>query len=507
MTIKSFILLVFVLGIGLFTSAQKIVYSSYDKDDTKKMNFEIAGKINGNFLIYKNLRNKNRISVLDNDMKEIANVEQDYVPDNDRMINVDFFPYQNFCYMVYQYQKKNVVYCMASKIDGMGNKIGDVIEMDTTHLGFAANNKIYTVLSSEDKSKVIVFKVNSRNKKMYVMTTLLFDDKLDLTKKSVMLIPMEERNDHLGNYDLDNDGNLIFAKFHRNSNENINKAQLVIKNAMADVFLEKELDLEKIWLDEINIKIDNYNKRYLLTSFFLEEKRGNIDGFYFFIIDKVSKATLLENAITFGDELKKEAKGRSSLKGAFNDYFIRDIITRKDGGFIIGSESFYSSSRFNNWNRWDYLYGNSGFNSFNNWYTSPYYRNSWWNNRIGSNQSVRYHSDNIAILSFNSKGALEWNSVIVKTQFDDESDNKVTYQLMNTGDQLHFLFNQLERRTELLNDYGLTPDGNITRNPTLKNLERGYEFLPKYGKQVSAKQMIIPCFFRNYICFAKVDYN
>jgi len=53
----------------------------------------------------------------------------------------------------------------------------------------------------------------------------------------------------------------------------------------------------------------------------------------------------------------------------------------------------------------------------------------------------------------------------------------------------------------------VTPSGGMTRNPTLKNLDKGYEFLPKFGKQVSAKQMIIPCLYRNYICFAKIDYN
>ena len=67
--------------------------------------------------------------------------------------------------MIYQYQKKNVVYCMAAKIDGNGKKIGDVMELDTTHIGFAANNKIYSVLTSEDKTKIIVFKINSRNKR------------------------------------------------------------------------------------------------------------------------------------------------------------------------------------------------------------------------------------------------------------------------------------------------------------------------------------------------------
>ena len=54
------------------------------------------------------------------------------------------------------------------KSDRMVIKLADVTEMDTTHIGFAANNKIYTVLPSEDKSKMLVFKINSKNKKSYM---------------------------------------------------------------------------------------------------------------------------------------------------------------------------------------------------------------------------------------------------------------------------------------------------------------------------------------------------
>ncbi|MBC7874594.1 MAG: hypothetical protein H7Y01_11385, partial [Ferruginibacter sp.] len=150
---KRLFLVLVISGTFLSAIAQKIVYSEPDKDDTRRMDFEIAGKIGSNFLIYKNTRGKNWIAVLDNDMQQISRVDQDYVPDNDRMINVEFFPYNDFCYMIYQYQKKNIVYCMASKIGPDGNKIGNVTELDTTHLGFAANNKIYTVVSSEDKSR------------------------------------------------------------------------------------------------------------------------------------------------------------------------------------------------------------------------------------------------------------------------------------------------------------------------------------------------------------------
>src|SRR5882724_5108303 len=111
---------------SISVSAQKIVYSEPEKDDTRRLNFEIAGKIGGNFLIYKNIRNKSWIAVMDNDMREIARAEQDYVPDNDRMINTDFFAYGDFCYMIYQYQKHSIVHCSAVKIDGNGKKMGDV---------------------------------------------------------------------------------------------------------------------------------------------------------------------------------------------------------------------------------------------------------------------------------------------------------------------------------------------------------------------------------------------
>ena len=120
---------------------------------------------------------------------------------------------------------------------------------------------------------------------------------------------------------------------------------------------------------------------------------------------------------------------------------------------------------------------------------------------------MRHHADNIMILSFDKGGKLEWSNVISKEQFDDEAGDKVSYQLMNTGSELHFLFNNMEKRTVLLNDFTISPGGQINRNPTLKNLDKGYEFMPKYARQVSAKQMIVPCIYRNYISFAKIEYN
>jgi len=494
--------------LALFTSinAQRILVSEPDKDDSRRMNFEIIGKMGNHYLIYKSVRSDNFICLYDNEMKLVKKVKHEYLPD-DRMINVDFFPYPDFIYMIYQYQRRNVVHCAAVKLDAMGQKVSEPVELDTAAIGGSANNKIYTTLSSEDKQKIIIFKINSKNRDRFVITTKLYDNNLELQKRTVLPMLMEERNDHLGEFAVDNEGNLVFSKFYRTSNESISKAFMVIKRAMQDSFSYYTLDLEKKYLDELRIKVDNTNQRYLLSAFYYNQKRGNIEGLYFLAMNKNSWQPELEKSFEFSEDLRQEAKGESSMKMAFDNYFIRNIIIKKDGGFLIDAESYYTQSRSSAFNRWDYIYGSPFLYPYDYYFYSPYYSSWWWRRGASTNQAVRHHADNVAIFSFSNKGDLEWSNVIRKDQFDDESDDRISYNVMNTGGQLHFLFNLQEKRNLLLNDFSLSPDGKINRNPTLKGLDKGHEFMPKYGKQISARQFIVPCFYRNFICFAKIDFN
>lgn len=506
MRVTKYPLLLLLLTLATSSFAQKIVYSDIDFDDSRRMTFEVIGKVSGNFLVYKFNRNKSYVSVYNNDMQQVAKEEHDYIPD--RIVNIDFYPYSDFAYMVYQYQKKNIVYCDAVKVDGNGKKISDIITLDTTQIGFANNNKIYTTMMSEDKSKLMVFKINSKNRSKFYITTSLFNNRLELIKKSRFLVPMEEYRDYLDEFNVDNDGDFVFTKFNRGSNESINNTELWFKAANSDTLTTMIAQDDKILLDEPHIKVDNNNNRFLLTSFYYTKKRGNIEGFYTYVWDKTTRQPVMQNTVQLSEELRQDAKGNdANVKTAFNDYFIRGVVMKKDGGFVINTECYYTSSRYGSWNRMNYLFG--GPYALYDYYSpySPYYSSWYWRNQYDNNQNVRHHADNITILSFNKDGQLEWNSVIHKEQFDDQSADRISYLTMTTGGQIHYLFNQDEKRALLLNDFTLSPDGQINHNPTLKNLDRGYEFMPKYGKQVSSTQMIIPCYFRNLICFAKVEFN
>ena len=493
----------------LTTVAQRISYSEPERDDNKRTDFDILGKIGSNYLVYKNNRNDHYLSVYASDMKLIS--RNDLNPENERWINVDFIPYPHHVWMIYQYQQKSIIYCMAVKLDSVGKPMAKPLELDTTRIGWAASNKIYTSIFSDDKKQIMIFKINSRNQKNFLFTTILFDETLHKKNKEQLFLPMEEKNDYFTDFLLDNEGGLVFGKYVRKGGgEFITNLNLITKRPDSSQFTSFDLKTGDRVLDDVKIKIDNSNHRYLFSALYYKQKRGNIEGLFTITWDRGSSTVFRERVLSFNDELRSQAKGEdANLRIAFNDYFIKNILVRKDGAYLVTAESLYTSSRGGSaFNRWDYMnYNNPWSSPYNAYYYSPYYYNTFGApyNRYGG-MATRYHSENIVLMAFNKSDSLIWTNVIPKSQFDDQSDGLISHQILNTGTELHFLFNLYERRTLLLNDQSVNAEGKITRYPTFRNLDRNIEFMPRFGKQVSARSIIMPCQYKNYLIFAKIDF-
>lgn len=480
------------------------MYAEAELEDNKTMQFDILGKFGNNYLVFKNIRNICHIAVYNESMKLTNKVQLSFIPD--RLLDVETITYKEYAYIFYQYQKRNIAYCMAVKIDGEGKPVGDAIQLDTTDISFNANNKMYNVIFSEDKQKIMVTKLNSRNEKSYLLVTSLFNKELNLIQKARMRLQMPDRNDFLNELSIDNEGNLLILRATGTAQkDNITGINLLIKFASNDSLSTYPILLPKLYLDQPRIKINNSSKEYLVISYFSKTRRGNIDGLFTVLWNSTVKSARITAINNFTDEFRNDAKGDASLKTAFNEFYIREILMRKDGGFAIAAEATYNSSRNNGFNRWDNLsmspmWGGAdyySFNQFNN--TFPWRFNSF-------NQTIRYFADNIALVSFDSTCKLEWANVVRKSQFDDNSDALIGYGTHNAGGEVHFIFNQLERRNYLLTDQSVNANGQITRNPTIKNLDKGFDFMPRFAKQVSSRQMIIPCQYRNLISFARIEF-
>ena len=498
-----FILSLLLMAFTISAKCQLISYSETEDDDVKDLSYEIIGKLTGNIHIYKNNRDIHSITLYDAQMNKVSKEKLDFLPE--RIINEDFLLFPDSYLMFYEYQKKSIVYCMAVKFDNMGKKVGDPVQLDTTNVSFNASNKIYNVINSEDKQKIVVVKISKPDEeKENHVTITLYNKQLQLIKRSSMTLPMKERNATLSEFQVDNDGDLAFIKSNGSGqSEIVSSVKLITKTALADTISITDINLNGIYLDDVRMKVDNYNKHYLVTTLFSKQRGGNVDGFFYYLWDKGTKKQILNTTITFDDDFRSDAKADGPNKAALDDYYLRNIVAKRDGGFLLAAESYYTATSNNDpFNRWN-GFGSPFYNSYSVYGNGGMYYNPYARNYANI---TRYYANNIIMLSVDIKGKMEWSNVIHKSQQDDNTENNISYGTFNSGDMVHFLFNVETKRQNLLTEQSITPDGQLVRSPTLRGLDKGYEFMPRHSKQTGIRQIVVPCQYRNYICFAKIDF-
>ncbi len=486
--------------------AQNITYSVVHSESARDANFEILGKVGANFIVFKNIRDKNILQVFDKDMVELSNERLKEIPE--RVLNVDFVTYPDYFLMVYQYKRNAVLYCDAMKMDANGKMLAPVLNIDTTRVGFQSGNDIYSTIFSEDKKHVLVYKLHEKNDRIHVVTKLYNQD-LQLQDSTRSVIPFNDRRELFSPFQITNDGTIFFTKETKpGSRENIAGLEVVTNKLRSNAFRATAINLQNKFIDGVQIKIDNLNNNFIINSFYYENKRsGSIEGLFSALISKETDS-VKSFFNPFGDSLRFKINSSGQYRYAFDNLFLRNIFVKRDGGYVLVAEDYSTQNMGNNnsWNRWDYLYGNpyAMGNSFNYW-NSPYYRYNRFNS-FNNNRSIRYYYDNILIMSIDSSLKMSWSNVILKKQTDDDDDSFLSYGTMNVGGEINFLFIEKERNTQIISNQSISTYGKLYRYPTLKTRERGYQFMPRLAKQVGAKQMIMPCVYRGNICFAKVDF-
>jgi len=509
--------------------AQSITYADITKGDAERMNFEILGKGADNYLVYKEVKGKHRISVYDHNMELREDIPITALPKQSTLLDISFYSGGRNNYLLYQYQEGDIVYLKALQIEANGRILSEPVLLDTTMIAYRTENKIYSTISSNDNSKLMAFKINKRDRSLFHITTLLFDESLQPINESRFSVPMEYKGDYLTGHSIANDGSYAFVKYHRQANGNIVEASLIEKPANSDEYAEHKLNVGDLFLDDIKLMTDDMNGRYLLSSFYSTRKRGDIEGLYVYGIQKNSGNILFEKTTLFNDELKRKAKGKSG-RNAFNNFFINNIIVHGDGGFTVASEALYNTDNWDRWGFWGGPYWGSslgwggwgpgwgwGWGRWGSWwpysYYSPFfYRSYWWGWGPGwawggpgwGGGSRQFNAGNVAVISFDSEGNKTWDNVIVKSQSESNTDGSISYQVMPGNRSMSFLMNNPGKTSDLENII-INNDGTVIQGQPIKAKDKRIDFMPKYGKRTGAKEIIIPYSYKSNISFAKIE--
>jgi hypothetical protein len=161
------------------------------------------------------------------------------------------------------------------------------------------------------------------------------------------------------------------------------------------------------------------------------------------------------------------------------------MIIKKDGGFVLVSEDFYITTRS----------GNAQWGGYYSTYNMPF-----------NAPSIReYNYEDILALSYDADGNNEWHAFVRKSQYSQEDGGVFSsYALVNTGGALGFLFNDFNSRASRIQF--ATIDG--TGKQDIRSLSSGDgsspDWLPRTGKQIGVREVIVPCLRKRQISFAKV---
>lgn len=380
---------------------------------------------------------------------------------------------------------------------------GKITKIDEISFEKRRNQGTFTIVRSNDKSKILLYKdlpyEKDANEK-YELT--VFDEKMNKIWNSPIEMPYNDKDLAIQSVFIDNDGDVVVSakKWNDIKSKDISRSErkanyyydyilLFVGNKGKEI-KEFQLDIEKKWITDAKFRLQDDGK--VVAGGFYSEKSGyGIKGVFFVSIDKttqkLSKYSLKEFSVDFlyakmsekqkAKAVKKEeeGKGRGLLEFTF-----RELVLREDGGILLMAEQNYVVV---------------------NCTTDP---------RTGTQRcTYTYYYNDIVVINVSPSGDIEWTNWVPKRQVSG-SPYYLSYDLHVSNSKMYFVFNdniknyqlpkdELIKKMFAFNNFKkgvltvVTMDlsGNQEREVIAVKDKDGLFFVPNVGRQIDSDESII----------------
>jgi hypothetical protein len=473
--------LLFLLCFPVFAGAQEVIYSQYDKFDFRNGEYAVVGMAGDRLYTYHKSADEAMLDAYDDSMNKAATVLLDFFPE--KIYETRFIAYPDRIIVLYQALESNKVVQYAALLDDKGRLQNRPIELGSVKTGiFGAMKTYFQSAVSENKKMIVIYSATDRGSEIEFDGKWL-DDKLAIVKRSHAVFKTDNTIQH-ADVNIDNAGNVYMAAYTPvGANNYADQFWLLKLSPGATKFEPKEMPLDSKFAASGYMKVDNLNGRVYFGGFYADKKNGSFDGLIYAAYD-ISGGTFPARKLIPFDQDLINAAGIRRRNHAFDNYEVKQLIVKNDGGFVMVAEIHYVTTRSN------YTPG-LGFYSYYNPYTTSVVR--------------EYHYNDIMALSYDKEGMREWNSIIPKEQYSQEDGGVFSsYALLNTGGTLGFLFNDFNASRSRIQLATITPEGKTDIHSFTAEGNDYPDWLPRNGKQVAGRIIIVPCLRKKQICFAKV---
>ncbi len=464
-------------------SAQEVIYSPYEKFDLRNGDFSVVGKINERIYTYRSSNEGFFLDAYNDSMEKLATVLLDFFPK--KIYETRFINYSDKIVVLYQSIETGKVIQYAALLDDRGKLLKGPLQLTSAKTGIWGPSRDYfSSALSDDKKQIIVYGLEEKGDDLN-FTGIWIDDQLSIVHRGSANFKADNNIAH-GDGIVDNNGTFYLPVYTPTGSRNYaDRVWLLTLPKGARRFFSKELSLNDKYSTSIYMKLDNVNNRIYAGGFYSDKKNGNYEGVLYAYFDLNDSNWHNRKNIAFDQQLRN-ATGERNLKRAFNDYQVKQMILKKDGGFVLISEDFYVTTRTTTpgWGGFYYSY-----------YYSPF-----------MNQNIReYNYNDIFTISYDGSGNREWHAFVRKSQYSQEDGGIFSsYGLINTGGTLGFLFNDFNTRSSRIQLASVDANGKVDMRSLAAGTASDPDWLPRSGKQTGLKEMVIPCLRRRQISFAKI---
>lgn len=518
----------FLIG-GSWLNAQSYFASTIEKTDKEAMQYEVLGKVGNHYWIFKNNAGINTIAQYNDQMQIVKQNDLSFLPKS--LNGLEFITSSDQVTIFYQFQVNTTVYAAVAKINADGKLISEPKIMDTANkIRPGSGTKVFNLLQSDDREKMILFSVNTTKAAAIKVKTVSLNKNFEIVSESEISVQSQNKKSNLSDFALDNQGNLFCLRNMTQSNM-APAVSLLYLSADGKEVLESPIINNSLLLDDIRLKIDNHKGQVILNSFYATEKKGHVEGLYSYLWDINAKKEILTKANRFTDFNRGAVSNKRNLKDVFDTYYIDKVATHADGTYTVIAEAADSYSNRNNYfSRWDFYWGGPFYNPymFNywnrpfgfypwarfGWGMGPWAFNTWGNPFLWGNPfafygypSITYTANQIALLSFDSNGNLQSIKTIDKSQNDQNVDQFIGYGTIENQEGVQFLYHHKQRGKHSLVFNKLTKQGQLEKGAVVIANEKNYEWMPRMLKQVGEDEAILPYQYKNRIGFAKVQFK
>jgi hypothetical protein len=463
--------------------AQEVTYSRFEKFDFRNGDYAVVGITGGYLYNYQSSTEGAYLSSFDDSMNKVATVILDFFPA--KIYATKFIAYADRIIILYQALESNKVVQYAALLDEHARLVSRPVQLGVAKPGiFGAMKSYFYSAVSEDKKSILIYSLLDKAGGLEFEGKWL-DDSARLQKRcKATFKPGIDITS--GDVNIANDGTVYMAAYTTVGFEEYADQFWVLKLPPGETkFIDFQMNLDHKFVTGGYLKVDNLNQELYFGGYYAGRKNGGYDGIVFAAFD-MGKADFEQiKYLPFEEELT-DVSGRTLRPHSFDNYLVKQIIVKNDGGFVMVSENSLITSRTN--------YSPS-LGYYGTMYGGPY-TTSW---------IKEYHFNDILALSYDKNGAKEWAAVIPKQQFSQEDGGVFSsYGLLNSGGSLAFLFNDFNVSKSRIQLATLDANGKMQINSFTAEGNDNPDWLPRVGKQVGARSFVVPCLHKRQICYAKV---